>query len=449
VRASDAELTVTVSANLRELFGGRAGPINAGEGPTALAPAVQVDLQLAPTALDLGAAPFDLFLFRAADLGHELHRTPYPGTALMHGALFNSHSDASRGGRWFVDARGLPFVLHLPVYALYPREGVDVARLWPRILGFAASGGAAEQDFYTGAAVLTEAYTGAPVPQPALLSPLPASDASCVGPQGLTQAFTPAQGCQAFVVPAGVTRLEAKAWGGGGGGAILNGGGHGGGGAFVQATLQVTPGESLLVCAGAGGALKTQDNWHGGGGGGLSGVFRGPYAQANALLIAAGGGGAVHCADGGAGGAPSGGKGRSCGGDLFGGGGGTPTAGGAAGGHISNTAPQAGRALLGGRGGDPEHSGYSSDVAGGGAAGAIGGGGGGGFFGGGGGGHHSGANGGAGGGGSSQAVDPAAVMAAGVAPEAGGALDPDHPAGVGRGGSGASRGEPGHVLLRW
>lgn len=65
-----------------------------------------------------------------------------------------------------------------------------------------------------------------------------------------------------FVVPAGVTSLTVKAWGGGGSGGgatnagnmIARGGSGGGGGAYASATITVTPGESLSIIVGVGGA---------------------------------------------------------------------------------------------------------------------------------------------------------------------------------------------------
>ena len=88
-------------------------------------------------------------------------------------------------------------------------------------------------------------------------------------PQG-QQAYTAGSGTYTFVVPDGVYQISAVLVGGGGGG---NGGGNGGGssragcgGALAYATFPVTPGETLTVIVGSGGAQST--------GGGASSIQR-------------------------------------------------------------------------------------------------------------------------------------------------------------------------------
>lgn len=96
---------------------------------------------------------------------------------------------------------------------------------------------------------------------------------------------------ETFVVPLGITSIEARVWGGGGGGGASEGpeGGDGGGGGYVRATLAVVPGETLLmrVAQGGRGGLFDGARGGGGGGGGFSRIERG----ASSLLIAGGGGG--------------------------------------------------------------------------------------------------------------------------------------------------------------
>ena len=139
-------------------------------------------------------------------------------------------------------------------------------------------------------------------------------------------------GSSSWAVPAGVTSVTVKAWGAGGGG----GGGYGaagGGGGFAQATITVTPGESLTVYVGGGGGGGTYITYgQGGGGGGYSAVTR-----SSTYLIQAGGGGGgggatSGAAPGGAGGGSSGIAGtNNYSGYGNGGGGGTSSAGGAGG----------------------------------------------------------------------------------------------------------------------
>jgi hypothetical protein len=230
-------------------------------------------------------------------------------------------------------------------------------------------------------------------------------------------------------VPAGVTEITVKTWGagggGGGGGETTNPGpgGAGGGGGFSEATLAVTPGETLTVYVGGGGDGGLTDGYapsysgQGGGGGGFSGVFR----AATELIIAGGGGGGgggdnsinTPGGAGGAGGGTTGGTGGSS--SLANGGtGGTDSAPGTGGTSStynsgSDGSGSSGGAGADGRDGEGADGGGAAGGANGGAAGgnddvsnngfAGGGGGGGGYYGGGGGGASSSGDAGGGGGG--------------------------------------------------
>lgn len=277
-----------------------------------------------------------------------------------------------------------------------------------------------------------------------------------------TETFS-APGSDTFVVPTGITSITVKMWGagGGGGGGSTNGdGGAGGGAGFVQATLAVTPGETLNVHVGGGGGAgdfstgtSGSSSGDGGGGGGHSEVERG----STPLLIAGGGGGggggdnssSTPGGQGGVGGGTNGGGGGDSS-SANGGGGGTTSAGGT-GGSGTNTG-SSGSTQTGGSGGDGR-SGQGTDgsknnggVASGGDGGngdansngyGGGGGGGSGRFGGGGGGGSvtSNAGGGGGGGGSSLTSGTSVTNTSGSSELPGNDNDSDR-AGAGQGGTG-------------
>ena len=75
-------------------------------------------------------------------------------------------------------------------------------------------------------------------------------------PEVRDQQEFPTPGTYSFTVPTGVTSICAVAIGGGGGGAsdVNDGGGGGGGGLQYRNNVAVTPGETLTVVVGAGGA---------------------------------------------------------------------------------------------------------------------------------------------------------------------------------------------------
>jgi hypothetical protein len=228
---------------------------------------------------------------------------------------------------------------------------------------------------------------------------------------------------QAFVVPYGVTQVTVDVYGAEGW--------HARGGS-IEATIPVTPGESLAILVGGkgtagegsfdggvggfngggNGACGQYDYSEcGGGGGGASDIRQGGSGLANRVIVAGGGGGESGENHGGAGGGLIGrqGKGGINGGRLgLGGGGGTQSGGG-----------------IGGFGGhslcDPGDNGLTGNLGVGGPGGAAGGGspcgyrstggggGGGGYYGGGGGGGGGPSELGGGGGGGSSYIEPSAI----------------------------------------
>jgi hypothetical protein len=237
---------------------------------------------------------------------------------------------------------------------------------------------------FTIRAAVTDASTGATVNNDRAFS------ITVLAP--VTVAFSYTGADQSWTVPTGVSRAIVKAWGAGGGSDSSGSGRYGAYGGFATGTATLTPGQSMVVVVGQGGAIGAYGG-SGGGGGGYAGLFRTSVTQGNAILIAGGGGGAGDGSDGGGGGGTTGGTPVS----NLAGGGGTQSAGGVAGNtrgspSISVTLPTAGAALQGGNGGDDAGSGFTRLSYGGGGKGGsepggsqAGGGGGGGYFGGGGG----------------------------------------------------------------
>ena len=116
-------------------------------------------------------------------------------------------------------------------------------------------------------------------------------------PEAKDQQEFPTPGTYSFTVPAAVTSICAVAIGGGGGGAsdVNDGGGGGGAGLQYRNDISVTPGETLTVVVGSGGAPGVNAAT-----GGSSGIYR----SGTQLVYATGGAGA-RSQFGGAGGAAS------------------------------------------------------------------------------------------------------------------------------------------------
>jgi LruC domain-containing protein len=184
--SADAQLTVLVLDSLRESFAGRAGQINSAPGAYVAGEPIQVDVTLTqslPAAALTAAAPFDVFITRQGEPGHEIHGSAYAGSAAMNTALFNTESDASSASRHFVDTKGLPFMLDVPTVGRWPAEATDIASLFPRIQLFASSAGAEGLDYATSGVELSAAYTPS---NGAAITPafLPGYDVGYVEPSG-------------------------------------------------------------------------------------------------------------------------------------------------------------------------------------------------------------------------------------------------------------------------
>ena len=175
----DVQLTAIVSDNLRELFGGVADQINSLPGaPIIPGELVEVEITFtSPPTIDASQAPFDVFIFRAGDFGHQIHLPAYGGTAAMRSDLFGTESDASAPGRHFIHRNGTPFALNLQGTARYPLEGVRIDQLFPDIVSFASSGGAQSQDFYATNVVIAQGHAIQTVAPPAEPGPV---DRSCI-----------------------------------------------------------------------------------------------------------------------------------------------------------------------------------------------------------------------------------------------------------------------------
>lgn len=147
-------------------------------------------------------------------------------------------------------------------------------------------------------------------------------------PVVLTYTYT--GGDQSFTVPSGVSLITAKLWGAGG----SSHRGVGGAGGYTQASVSVTPGESITVIVGqngvangsayGGGGFSNFDSNNGGSGGGGRSAL---YAAGVDFLTAGGGGGGgfggnVGGGGGGLTGSGGGGSGAGGGGSQTGGGGG-------------------------------------------------------------------------------------------------------------------------------
>jgi LruC domain-containing protein len=171
--------------NTRSLFSSPRGFVNTEvSAPVHHGQTVNVQVELRrPVSLPLVDAPFDLFIARSANPGHQIHLPQYAGTARMDRSLFGTGDDASTGNRHFVNGNGLPFALNLPVVTVWPRERVPLDLVFPDVVRFASSGGRQARAWYTSQVNLEHAFTqgsdGSAPPVPLVIGSPVAPDRSC------------------------------------------------------------------------------------------------------------------------------------------------------------------------------------------------------------------------------------------------------------------------------
>ena len=172
----EQDLVIRVVPDIKELFPDGAGYVNTVPGAASVpVRPVSVTIELnGPVALELGYAPFDLFIARVGDDGHQIHQAAYPGTARMNTALFGTEDDKSNATlkTYFVNAQGLPFALHVPTLVPWATESVSLDHLYPAIISFAASGGTRGADWYLSNVVQGSAWTAtSSQPTPSIIGP--------------------------------------------------------------------------------------------------------------------------------------------------------------------------------------------------------------------------------------------------------------------------------------
>ena len=102
------------------------------------------------TAAQLGAAPFNPFIYRTTQRGLEVHLVDHPPTAKANLKLFGTLDDTSNPaqGRYYRTGANEPWALDVPETWRYPTEWNNVARTYPNLATWAASGGQVANDWY-------------------------------------------------------------------------------------------------------------------------------------------------------------------------------------------------------------------------------------------------------------------------------------------------------------
>ncbi|MES2389953.1 MAG: LruC domain-containing protein [Bacteroidota bacterium] len=101
---------------------------------------------------DLGALPFNPFIFVNHVRSTEVHLPGYAPTTLANQSLFSTMTDRTNLGlgRYYKSSTGMPFALHLPVEFQYPVEKAPITNAYLKFASWAQSAGSTNTDWYTG-----------------------------------------------------------------------------------------------------------------------------------------------------------------------------------------------------------------------------------------------------------------------------------------------------------
>lgn len=143
-------------------------PINTQSGVSVIAPrfvVIEIDFAapISTAALNTALFPFDVFIFRTGEYGHQIHQPQFGGTDAVRSDLFGTLNDGSTQSRFYVDTRGVPFALGVPSSSLWPKENTRIETVFPHLVDFAASGGVTNQNFHSDGVNTSAAFTGGPV----------------------------------------------------------------------------------------------------------------------------------------------------------------------------------------------------------------------------------------------------------------------------------------------
>lgn len=103
---------------------------------------------LAPATL--GQAPYNPFIFRSNERGHEVHLPNYQPTSKVDLSLFNTYQDASNisQGRYYKTINNLPWALNIVDQFDYPAERNDIIKCYFNFDDWAQTDGTNASDWY-------------------------------------------------------------------------------------------------------------------------------------------------------------------------------------------------------------------------------------------------------------------------------------------------------------
>jgi LruC domain-containing protein len=128
--------------------------VNTTPGATYVAPVtVTLNISVQPetyTIAELGINNFNPFIFVNQVRSHEVHLPNYAPTSLMNMNLFGTSADRSvpANGKYYVTSNNIPWAIHIPEAFAWPKEKVDILKVYNHFEDWAESNGLEYADWY-------------------------------------------------------------------------------------------------------------------------------------------------------------------------------------------------------------------------------------------------------------------------------------------------------------
>lgn len=99
---------------------------------------------------DLGAVPYNPFIYVGGDRGKEVHLSGYEPTQLADTSYFNTYHDNTKPGQgiYYKTLTGLPYAVHVGTEYEYPLERKSIHKGYLKFTTWASSGGSLFKDWY-------------------------------------------------------------------------------------------------------------------------------------------------------------------------------------------------------------------------------------------------------------------------------------------------------------
>jgi LruC domain-containing protein len=154
VEQGQTKATVVIFDNAFSILPNTGTPfVNTVEGEAYTTPDtmnITINFSSAQSLANVGAAPFNPFIFINGERGKEVHLAGNAPTSLANATFFGTADDDTdvNGNKFYLSETNLPWALNIATGFAYPKEKVDIVTSYSNFASWAQSGGNINTDWY-------------------------------------------------------------------------------------------------------------------------------------------------------------------------------------------------------------------------------------------------------------------------------------------------------------